>query len=211
VSVTRLRLRDPGRRRCRGGAVAAVVALFLCAVAPSADAQLQAENLLVKLPAGFMVGSRHTQNGMHMEEWVPEGQTVDDWSEMVTMQIFFGRGAWDPVGFLNSLGQGWLSTCRGGSEDPMQSSQANGYPVSMVLMHCPLNPKAGKPETTLLRAIKGKDSFYLAQYAVRAASDKDQVAKMDKYLGTVTVCDTRSSDHPCPDLKAKGVVPVVPR
>jgi hypothetical protein len=66
----------------------------------------------------------------------------------------------------------------------------------------------GKPETTLFRSIRGNDSFYSVQRAMRAIPDKGQMAKMASYLETVIVCDSRRPDRPCPDLKAQGFKPV---
>ena len=59
----------------------------------------------------------------------------------------------------------------------------------------------GRPETTMFRAIKGNDSFYVVQRAVRSVATPDQVEKMKKYLGAVSVCEAGSPRHPCPDLK----------
>ena len=79
--------------RAAGVIKAVTLACFMCAVplSPSALAQLKNENLLELMPAGFKVGFQTSHDGMNMQEWVPEGETVDNWSEMVTTQIFLGR------------------------------------------------------------------------------------------------------------------------
>jgi hypothetical protein len=42
------------------------------------------------------------------------------------------------------------------------------------------------------------------QRAARAMPAPAQLAKMSQYLDTTTVCDTRTTQHPCPDLKGQG-------
>ena len=63
--------------------------MFLCAV--PALGELRDENLLQNLPAGYNVGHQQRQGNMLMIEMVPNGQIVQDWSEMLTTQIFFGN------------------------------------------------------------------------------------------------------------------------
>jgi hypothetical protein len=180
-----------------------MLACFLCVfpLSPSAWAQLKNENLLEQMPSGFKIGYQTSHDGTNMQEWVPEGETVENWSEMVTTQIFLGRKDLDTAQFLNFIGQKWLKDCTGSTPNAIHTGNANGYPVSMLLLQCPLNPQSGKPETTLFRAIKGSDSFYIVQRSARSIPSKDQIAKMAQFLGTVNVCDTRSPEHPCPGLK----------
>jgi hypothetical protein len=103
--------------------------------------------------------------------------------------------------FLSGLRSQWLAACPGSVEPTIRTGHANGYPVSMVLLECPLNPATGKPEVALVRGISGADSFYLIQFAWRAAPTQDQLNTATRYLGTVNACDTRTPDHPCIDLK----------
>jgi len=134
-------------------------------------------------------------------EAVPEGETVKDWSEMITTQVFLGRKGADPAAFLSGVRRKWLADCPGSVEPTIHAGNANGYSVSMMLIGCPLNPATGKPEAALMRGIAGADSFYLMQFAWRSAPTQDQITKAAHYLGTVNVCDTRNPDHPCIDLK----------
>ena len=76
------------------------------------------------------------------------------------------------------------------------------------MLQCPLLSSTGKPETTLFRSIAGRDSFYSIQRSARSVPDGAQMAKMAAYMERVIVCDTRSAEHPCPDLKRQGFQPV---
>jgi len=178
-------------------------ALVLAGLAwtPVARAQFNDENLRQVLPPGFKIGFKSERPGLTMTEDVPDGQTVKDWSEMITTQVFLGRKSADPSAFLSGVRSRWLAACPGSVEPTIHTGNANGYPVSMMLLGCPLNPATGKPEVALMRGIAGADSFYLIQYAWRSAPTQEQVNAATRYLGTVNACDTRTPAHPCADLK----------
>lgn len=186
--------------------VALAVASFLWLGGLTARAQpLQDENLLLVPPAGFEVGHHQdSRDGVTLIEWVPAGETVQNWSEMVTVLVFRKRPDLDPEGFLRLLQDKWLADCRGGARSPVTRSNLNGYVSATMLTRCPLFPSTGKPETTIYRAIKGKDAFYMVQRALRAAGSPAEVERLRAYMADVSACDTRSREHPCPDLKPQG-------
>ena len=80
-----------------------VAALFCVALgAHPAAAELVNENLLAGLPSGYKVGFHDKQGNLEMTEWVPAKETVNNWTEMVTVQIFFGLKM-PPEEFMRSL------------------------------------------------------------------------------------------------------------
>jgi hypothetical protein len=172
----------------------------LCLSTTAANAQFQGENLLVSPPPGFMVGFQDSRNGVSIQEWVPDGETVQNWSEMVTVQLFQNRRDLDPRIMLDTIQRGWLKACPNSAAAPIVTGKANGYDTATVVLRCPLNGETGKPETTAFRAIRGRDSFYMIQRAVRSVPDAGRLERMEGYLGGVSVCDTRSAQSPCPNL-----------
>ena len=113
----------------------ALLLLFTSCFNPhAARAQLKHENLIVSLPTGYKVRFRTTQNDMNMQEWIPQAVSTDDWTEMVTVQIFFGKKDFTAGQFLSNIGQQWLATCQGSKPNTIHSGTANGYPVSMLLL-----------------------------------------------------------------------------
>lgn len=172
------------------------LALLLC-LGTAASAQLKNENLLVSLPQGFKVGFSDSRNGMNMQEWVPSNETVQNWTEMVTVQVFLNRTDLDPVKFLATLQQQWAGACKGSVATPVATSRVNGYPSASMLLRCPLLERTGKPETTMVKTIRGNDSFYVVQRAIRAVPTPVQLEQTKKYLDGVGLCDTRLPAHPC--------------
>jgi hypothetical protein len=158
---------------------------------------LDAENLLVTLPPGYNVGyTNHTAKGV-ITEMVPGGETVENWTEMVTVQILFGLHE-GPASFRLRMEKLWASACPGAKSAAVGGGLVNGYTTMTWRMSCPRNGKTGKPEITWFKAVAGNDSFYVVQKAFKFEPDADEVARWVKYLDGVAVCDTRLPEHACP-------------
>jgi hypothetical protein len=160
---------------------------------------LDAENLLVAPPKDFKIGFQSNHDNRLMTEWVPAAETVEDWTQMLTVQIYRGATV-DAATFLQRVGKLYTDDCPGTTAKGIYTGQVNGYVVSMLLLKCPKNPGTGKPETTAFRVIKGKDALYSVQRAWRADPSDQEVDDVLHALAKVTVCDTRAPEHPCPSF-----------
>ena len=176
------------------------IVLFVTMANASATlAALKDENLLTPLPDGFRIGFHEANARQSIAEYVPKDETVDDWSRMVTVQIFYGVKNFDPDAFAGNLGKKWASACPGGGARKITAGVENGYPFSLWMVDCPLNPQTRKPETMWLKAMSGADALYSVQYAYRRAPDKELIGPAMDYLKRISVCDARRADRPCPE------------
>lgn len=176
--------------------------IYVCLLMPSVClAQLRGENLIQNMPQGYKIDFQTKQGNMIMTEMVPQTETVNNWTEMVTTQVFLGLKNTTPERFQASMAKRWLATCKDGKTAPITKGEENGYSFSIWLQTCPLNPGTGKPENTWFKAIKGNDSFYVVQKAFKFEPSKEQVVQWMQYFRSVGVCDTRRADRPCPKLK----------
>jgi hypothetical protein len=173
---------------------AATLALF--AAAP-AWAGLENETLLVALPPGYKVDFQQKNDKMSISEMVPAAENVRAWTEMVTVQVFFGLRI-APEQFRARMEKMWGDSCSGSTFKTVASEPANGYPALVWIQTCPLNKQTGKPEITWMKAIRGNDSLYLVQKAFKFAPSAEQVTTWTQYLRGVAVCDTRLADRACP-------------
>jgi hypothetical protein len=169
------------------------------ALTGAALAQLQNENLLVTMPQGFKVGFQDKKNNMQMTEMVPSGETVENWTEMVTVQIYYGLKT-TPQRFKETIEKGWVSACPGGRAHAVSDDAENGYPALVWVLSCERNPKTGKPEIAWFKGVQGNDSFYVVQRAFRFMPAQEQMTKALAYLGTAKVCDSRRPDRACPKV-----------
>ncbi len=181
---------------------AAGVALLMGLTGGALQAQqLKNENLLVGMPQEFKLGFKDSKNGMNMQEFVPTSETVENWTEMVTVQVFLGRKDLEPSQFLALMQKQWAEACKGSTATPVATGKVNGYDAASILLRCPLVASTGKPETTMLKAIKGNDSFYVVQRAVRSVPTPERLETMKKYIEGVSVCDSRLPTRPCQTVR----------
>lgn len=177
-------------------AISVLLGLCMALLASASRAELENENLLVKLPAGFKIDFQQKNKDMMINEMVPESETVNNWTEMVTVQVFYNLKA-TPDQFKTKMEAGMLAACPGSESHQIAQGDENGYPAIVWLQSCPLNTATGKPEITWIKGIQGNDSFYVVQLAFKAWPSKEQITEWMQYLKGVAVCDTRLSDRPC--------------
>ena len=165
---------------------------------PASNQKLIDENLLVAVPDGYKIDFQQRAGDMLISEMVPAGQTVHDWTEMVTVQVFHDLKV-APEQFKARIDKEGPAACAGIESHPVAQGDENGYTYMVWLQSCPLNGATGKPEITWFKAIAGKDSFYVVQLAFKAWPSKEQITSWMRYLGSVKVCDTRLPERACPN------------
>lgn len=168
-------------------------------VAARGQSLIDAENLLLAQPAGFKVGYQSSHDNRSITEYVPATETVDAWTQLLTVQIF-RHATVDSATFLQGLGKHYMTDCPGTTAKGIFTGTTNGYGVSMLVLKCPNNPGTSKPETTAFRVIKGNDALYAVQRAWRSVPSDQDIDDVMHALAKVTVCDTRSPEHPCPSF-----------
>lgn len=163
-------------------------------------AELSNENLLQNLPNGYKVDFETKQGNMVMTEMVPLAESVKNWTEMVTIQVFLGTKNASPEGFQTYMQKMWSASCTGASMTSVANGKENGYPFTIWMQTCPTNPSTGKPENTWFKAIGGHDSFYVVQKAFKFKPSSDQIDLWMQFFRSVMTCDTRLAESPCPKL-----------
>jgi len=170
--------------------------LLALALAPPAFA-FDTETLLVAVPKGYKPDYNAKNARGIITEMVPQGESVKDWTEMVTVQIFF-RAKPGPDAFRERIARGWAKSCKGASAHKITQGKENGYPFALWMLACPRNAETGKPEWTWFKAIQGNDSFYVVQKAFKFEPARLAIIEWTRYLKGISVCDTRGSEHRCP-------------
>lgn len=178
----------------------AAAVLAPCVNAPAQQGQFPTpyvgENLLVKVPDGYKIDYRAKSAKASITEMVPKDESVKNWTELVTVQIFYGMKA-SPAQFKSRLENAWSQSCPGAASQQIAEMVENGYPEVVWLSTCPRNPQTGKLEWTWFKAIAGNDSFYVIQKAFRFKPSEDQVVQWMKYFKDVALCDSRIKERSC--------------
>jgi hypothetical protein len=183
--------------------------LALAALLPPAAAlaALQGENLLVPpMPTGWVKAYDAHGNGINMVEYVPSGQTVDNWSEMINVEVFHGRSDASAQSLKQKVTEGFRLNCEGLAVSDLGNGTTSGLPAGRWITFCGKVKETGKGEITYFQAIGGKQNFYLVQRAHRlppfdAAKppfESSRLAEWQKFFDQVSVCDAGDPKRPCP-------------
>jgi hypothetical protein len=160
---------------------------------------LSGENLIQPLPQGFKAAWSISQSGMDMTEFVLAPETIDNWTRLITTQVFHGKGDKLSSAFAQGWGKRMTNACPSLTHSQLITGLRNGYALSFVQVNCPNNPQTGKREFVFLEVFQGKDALYSVQYAFRYQPSPAEIGSALSFLKSLTVCDSRSADHPCPN------------
>lgn len=153
-----------------------VAGLMAMAAAATAQAQAVTATALVydrvtafPLPEGFMGAYENEDGGNYLLEFVPEGQSVEAWSQMITLSGAKGLALQmpAPLDVAAAIGAGFRETCpdsyRGSDEGEQQVAGADA--AHLVMFSCGTGG-AGTETALILVALSGEDVFTL-QWAER--------------------------------------------
>jgi len=130
----------------------------------------QGELFLITLPPQWYHASNEPElkNGvMHimppnLDEFVPKGETVDNWTQMLSREVFKGLKGIDPEWYLMEMNRKITEEeCPGQVRRLTASGVKNGYAEAFAQADCPLG------EITLYKAVQGRDSFYVVWRSYR--------------------------------------------
>lgn len=129
---------------------------------------------------------------------IPTGQTLENWQEMLTVQVF-RRNNQSLEEFSGKFTRQWAKNCKGSEYKKIRDGNENGYGYTFWLMICSSTPAVKMFEFTMLKAIRGKDALYVIQKAFRFSPSVEQVSDWSKFLRKNIVCDSRIAERACPE------------
>jgi hypothetical protein len=176
--------------------ISAGFVLALTLGCPGAFAQFSDEQLQATAPAGYKIANQQRTKDSILTELIPEKQAVKNWTEMMTIQIFYGLKV-SPDQFVTKTEQLGSQACPGAEVTVVRRGQENGYSFILFLQNCPRNPTTRKPEVTFFKAIEGTDSFYVVQFAAKFDPSKEKITGWMQTMRRAIVCDTRLPDRAC--------------
>lgn len=156
---------------------AALVLLVLMLGASPAVAQVQGDSVVLQggggevyiggLPPGWAAAARVEGMPADFAAWTPEGQTSNDWQEMIAAQLFSQLGGRDPGAFLDRVTSGYEQACDSISTTSIKPAPINGLPSAFRAVACSRNSASGFGEVVLLRVIAGQNALYLMERIYR--------------------------------------------
>jgi hypothetical protein len=174
-----------------------ILSLLLAFAVATPALALDDENLLVAVPKGFKVGLTKKSDQQMITEMVPEKESVENWTEIVTVRIFYNQRDVPPAQYRARLEKSGAEACPGASFAKIKDGTENLYPMVAWTQRCPLNKQSGKPEFTWFKAVQGRDNFYEVKKAFKAEPTPKQLKAMTAFLDGAKVCDNRVPGQRC--------------
>ena len=175
------------------------------------------ERIVTPMPDGWMVIYHAKDHRREVLEYVPEGQSVTNWQEMVTSKIF-DRSRATPHDYNSKTIKNFAKLCTKSVKIVGEKEDRFGYDASLAFIECQTKPETRKKNKFVRKilfqvqlAIRGKDALYIAESAwqtddvtaPRPTQDNDLLNRITSRLDNVFVCDDRLKEKSCNVLKAK--------
>lgn len=157
----------------RGRAAAVLIGLAVACLGEPAPAQtLRNEQLFVGIPDGWAKVYENSAAEGSITEYVPHGERVEAWSEMLTLQRYNGVLV-DIPSYLQQVIDRFTEGCAQARHDGPRRSTAGAYPAGTAFIECRgPDPSKVAPgvilkvvEFVAIKATQGQDALYVVQRA----------------------------------------------
>ncbi|MDE2564048.1 MAG: hypothetical protein KGL48_17560 [Sphingomonadales bacterium] len=180
-------------------AILAITATMLAGAAPPGAGPDPGDGYLSgpALP-GFVIGFSDGNARGAIVEQVPQDETVEKWTRMITTQRFTGLATTTkPVDYLQYMARSLPQSCRGAAAGTPRVTTVSGRPAAEMRADCPSNPQTHLPETFLILAVAGPRDMHVKQVAWRYVPSPEDVEWGENYLGSTGFCLPLSKDPAC--------------
>lgn len=185
----------------------AIAAAFLALAAlPAAAQQQMGERLLMNAPAGWSAIPIQRGDKMVISRLFPPGEGEKQWNQAITVQMY-PNSEQSARAFIEGIVAYSRDNCEAAGPGPVNEAQNNGYPTATVTITCTKGRTSGLGSFALVQAIRGREALYVVQRQWRGppfgrdqnpAFPPEMLKDWGEFARTVSLCDTRSSKHPCP-------------
>ncbi|OWY27330.1 hypothetical protein [Herbaspirillum robiniae] len=166
--------------------------------------------LMLSLPSGFKPSAfEQATASNYIREAVPVGQTVQRWTEMITVtgvrNLARNREV-SPEAFGGRIADGFRSNCPASyAFKTLSSGAVNGRDEHVFVVSCGTRQTAygAVSESTLIQVIRGRADYYTVQWSERGAASAtplpiDMVHWLERYntLAPVKLCERVAGEKP---------------
>ena len=137
----------------------------------------------------WVIGYEAHSATLAIREEVPEGESVKDWTRMVTTQRFGGLAALTTAeNYVGNIARSVERKCPGAQVGPVRSLALAARPAVRVTIDCPVLAETGKRETFVLEATAGTFDMLVKQVAFRGPHTPADMAWASRFLDALTYC-----------------------
>ena len=174
-------------------------------------------------PQGFVSASEKAQPQFYIRESVLAGQTINNWTQMLTVtgaKDLASKPGATPRAVLDSMAGGFKRACPSSfGAQIVNETKVSGFDAVVAIVSCGVSPTTGgkTSETALMVVIKGQTDVYTVQWAERAAPSSlpiptDTAKWLDRYrrLAPLKLCPIVTGEKaPYPSCVGSGEKPPV--
>lgn len=143
--------------------------------------------MLSKIPPGYKIVHESSGSAGTIIELIPEGESLAQWTEMLTVQVLRNERGWTLSGFQVAMRELWADMCPCGSTTIIERGRERLQPVLIWSHACPLNKGTGKAENTWFKASIRGGYVVTVQKAFRFSPSEEAVAFWVSFLKEVRV------------------------
>jgi hypothetical protein len=133
-----------------------------------------------------------------ISEQIPEGESVERWTRMVTTQRFTGLARQTSAsGYAEAVRGGLARGCPGARVTPIVNLRIDGRLAARFRADCPRNPQTGLPEVFWFIAVPGPEDMHVKQVAFRRVPGAADAAWAEQFIAALRWCERGSTVPEC--------------
>jgi hypothetical protein len=164
------------------------------------------EYYLAALPPGWGKRAEAGDALGHHGDWLPEGQSLADWRDRITLQVVPELAGEAPPAFLDRMANLRAETCARMFATEVERARLNGFAVGLRVIACTRDNRTGTGEVTVMRALAGAQALYVIQRVFRVVPFSVQAfplsgEALDRARAAIEfgfACERGSAARPCP-------------
>ena len=162
--------------------------------------------MLLSPPQAWFRVREEANERFRLVEYLPPGHDESDWEERLVVESNALQPLPDPIEFLSALGENAKKNCTVAQSENIFAGFENGYASAIQLLTCREDKATGRGRVQFIKAIAGREQFYVIERARRSAPLATDAAPLSKrnmaawslYFRSIKLCDTTTTEHPCP-------------
>jgi len=183
-----------------------LIALSMLISLPAWAQNTPPEHVLARYPAQWVAQAPVRQDKLTVLQMLPPGQTPQDYTESIILERYDEEHQ-APKEYVTSRAEASRRACDGMLSSTVDESPVNAYKAASIQFTCTKSHRNGKSGVMFVIALAGRDALHVISRVWTgppvAANQMVPIpdttlAEWAAFVKTITLCDTRDVQHPCP-------------
>jgi hypothetical protein len=162
-------------------------------LAQATAAWAQSDGVVLVTPRGFNLAftGGPADGSTKMVKFVPDGQNVDNWRQMITVQHYLRDTGIEPSQLAAQIAAGVQAECPKAQAQSLRQQPIGGQPAIRFYVYTPECARS-QPETLLVVIVKAAGVLHTVQYSWRATPPTPQEFKSaEATFDQIMLCDSK--------------------